>query len=225
MIKFYILDTNILLYDPNSLFQFKDNDVVIPLSVVKELDNFKKEVTELGRNARTAVRLLDDLRKEGLLSNGVKTKSGGRVEVVCEPGEKLFADDQILEIAKLRNSKEKPCIVITQDVNLRVRCDVHGIAAEDYEAGKTDAFSEIYGGHTQLSVSHETMAEFRKEKRLPVPSDKELYPNQYISLGPEDNSNDRALGRVSTDGKTINPLIRAPREMGAVQAKIGRAHV
>src|ERR1039457_2293786 len=70
--KNYILDTNVLLHDPNSILSFAENSVLIPIEVIEEIDRFKRESTELGQNARTVSRMLDGYRDEGHLSEGVK---------------------------------------------------------------------------------------------------------------------------------------------------------
>src|SRR5579863_7799683 len=82
MKKNYVLDTNVLLHDPRAIFRFEDNDVIIPIYVIEEVDQFKREGTERGRNARTIARLLDDLRdKGGSLAAGVPLSSGGSLRV------------------------------------------------------------------------------------------------------------------------------------------------
>ena len=82
--KNYILDTNVLLHDPNSLVNFKENNVLIPIDVLEEIDRFKRESTELGQNARTVSRTLDGLRAQGHLSNGVQLKNGGRLRIIIQ---------------------------------------------------------------------------------------------------------------------------------------------
>ncbi len=79
--KIFILDTNVLLHDPQALFAFEDNDVVISIHVIEEIDSFKKDSSELGRNAREVARSLDRLRADGQLRDGVPTQGGGRVRV------------------------------------------------------------------------------------------------------------------------------------------------
>ncbi len=84
MRKNYVLDTNVVLYDPRALFKFEDNDVILPIYVIEEIDQFKREGTERGRNARTFSRLLDEQRSRatgnptGLLSRGLPLESAGR---------------------------------------------------------------------------------------------------------------------------------------------------
>src|SRR5215470_2712461 len=89
-IKHFVLDTNVLLHNPNALFMFKENEVIIPFDVLEELDKFKTGTDDLGRNARTVIRHLDRLRQEGNLAKGVNVKeTRGRVRVILEEDQKL----------------------------------------------------------------------------------------------------------------------------------------
>src|SRR3984957_10227455 len=81
IVKNYILDTNVLLHDPNSLLNFADNHVLVPIEVIEEIDRFKRESTELGRNARTVSRMLDGFRGDGSLSEGVKLPNDGKLRI------------------------------------------------------------------------------------------------------------------------------------------------
>jgi len=132
MKKNYILDTNVLLHDPDSLFAFEDNDVVIPIYVLEEIDGFKRELSELGRSARQVSRNLDALRKKGPLSNGVELPGGGKLFVSLSQKElpnavldKNKADSRILSVAMAwkEKSTDRPNIFLTKDVNLRIRAD------------------------------------------------------------------------------------------------------
>ena len=82
MKKNFVLDTNVLLHDPRSLFSFDDNNVVIPIYVIEEIDKFKRDLSELGRNARVVARYLDAFRAEGSLAEGVPLPGGGTLRVV-----------------------------------------------------------------------------------------------------------------------------------------------
>src|SRR6185369_3337342 len=84
-VKNYILDTNVLLHDPNSLLSFQDNNVLIPIEVIEEIDRFKRESSELGQNARTVSRSLDALRAQGHLNEGVRLSNGGCLRIVVPP--------------------------------------------------------------------------------------------------------------------------------------------
>ena len=84
--KNYIIDTNVLLHDPNSLLSFANNSVLIPIEVIEEIDRFKRESSELGQNARSVSRMLDGLRGEGRLSEGVRLPNGGQLRIVFHGG-------------------------------------------------------------------------------------------------------------------------------------------
>src|SRR3954447_4794164 len=83
-VKNYVLDTNVLLHDPNSVLYFENNHVLIPIEVIEEIDRFKRESTELGQNARTISRTLDSLRGKGSLSEGVKLENGGCLRIIFQ---------------------------------------------------------------------------------------------------------------------------------------------
>src|SRR5271157_4286937 len=99
-VKNYILDTNVLLHDPNSILAFKGNNVLIPIEVIEEIDRFKRESTELGQNARTVSRRLDGLRTKGSLSEGVTLENGGRLRIIFQKkgdvnGSAIFAGNTV----------------------------------------------------------------------------------------------------------------------------------
>src|SRR5947209_12903546 len=99
--KNYILDTNVLLHDPNSLLCFDDNNVLVPIEVIEEIDRFKRESTELGQNARTVSRMLDAFRASGHLNKGVALPNGGELRIIFHKrdaatnGHAIFALDSV----------------------------------------------------------------------------------------------------------------------------------
>src|SRR4029079_15956564 len=144
MKKNYVLDTNVLLYDPQAIFKFEDNDVIIPIYVIEEVDQFKREGTERGRNARSIARLLDDLRdKGGSLASGVPLATGGILRVAVpekRPHLESAIDHAAMDAAILQTAFEcrekdggKPTVFVTMDTNLRIRADALGMVAETYE--------------------------------------------------------------------------------------------
>src|SRR5580692_5677778 len=94
LVKNYILDTNVLLHDPNSLLNFEENSVLIPIEVIEEIDRFKRESSELGQNARAVSRMLDAFRGEGRLSEGVKLPNGGKLKIVFQKNGQASGHDQ-----------------------------------------------------------------------------------------------------------------------------------
>ena len=145
MKKNYILDTNVLLHDPNSLLKFEDNNVLLPIEVIEEIDRFKRESSELGQNARTVSRMLDGFRGAGRLSEGVPLPNGGNLCIVFQHakpspnGHALFGNDtvdnRILSLASgiLKSQPRSQTVLVSKDINLRIKADALGLQAEDYE--------------------------------------------------------------------------------------------
>lgn len=199
--KVFVLDTNVLLYDPQAIYKFGDNLIVIPMIVIEELDNFKKNQDETGRNSRQFSRYLDDLRKKGDLSQGVSLERGGilrvdtngKIEGTRVETELVFSkpDHRILSTA-LHESKKHPdkkVILVSKDINLRIKSDILGVPSEDYENEKIN-FEEMYSGLRILDVANELVTEFKSKEELPIncldiPT---VYPNQYFFLKGTDSN-------------------------------------
>ena len=216
MRKNYILDANILIHDPKSIFQFADNTVIIPIGVITEIDRFKKERTERGYNARAVVRLLDSLRGEQRLADGVPIEGGGRLKVYCERDRALAggngqADTEILKVAHAiqRAEPDTPVIIVTKDINLRIRADAVGLRAEDYETDRVP-LADLYTGQLEYDLPPDQLTEFRTTGQLPV-ADGPLVPNEYVLLRPDDGGRTTALARVDVDGQTFVAL-REPED-------------
>ncbi len=202
MPKNYVLDTNVLLHDPNALFSFGDNTVIIPIFVIEEIDNFKKQLNELGRNARHFSRKMDELRAKGKLTTGVPLDNGGtlRVEHKCDHLPESISntpsqDTKILGVAMyVADKSPDPTIFVSKDVNLRIRADVAGLQAEDYLAGKVQ-ISDLYTGWKEVTVPPEAIDEFYSVGHLPMDVAGELLANQYVCLVDEGNPKHTALAR------------------------------
>jgi PhoH-like ATPase len=223
--KNFVLDTNVLIHDPNSIFQFADNDVIIPIYALEEVDRFKKELSERGRNARTISRYLDEFRaKGGKLAAGIKLPGGGslRVAMALKNIPQVFRDRRmqdnfILAVAlEVAAATQTPTIFVTKDVNLRVRSEALGLTAQDFEHDKID-IEELYSGVSEHVVPGEDVDRFQSEKRMELPAEPrddgvtgELVPNQYVML--QDNINDKhtALGRYDAGAGEIAAL-RPPK--------------
>jgi PhoH-like ATPase len=146
--KIFVIDTNVILHDHQCIFNFEDNDVVLPITVLEELDKFKRGSEQLNYQAREFVRLLDDLVKDDFFNGGLslgKDKGKLRIETGRPFSEKLkvsfkedIADHRILAISEYlkEKSKEHKVVLITKDINLRMKAKSIGIAAEDYKNDK-----------------------------------------------------------------------------------------
>ncbi len=211
--KNYILDTNVLLHDPNSLLNFQENCVLIPIEVLEEIDHFKRESSELGQNARTVSRMLDGFRAKGHLNDGVSLGNGGSLRIVFgDHAEKpVFGnsvDNRIVAVTKsIQETDPKiPTILVTKDINLRIKADVLGLAAEDYETGRV-FLTQLYTGIIDLTVSAEKMARFRLEGELELNGGTKYFPNEYCTLTEEANPKRTALTKVDHTGKKLVPIL------------------
>lgn len=217
MKKTYILDTNVLLHDVNSIESFQDNDVIIPIIVIEELDNFKNNADELGKNARIVSRKLDAYRAKGRLSEGVKLEHGGTLKIELEkenllPPNLFFnkSDNGILNIAyalkkktdTLKKSLQQPIIIVTKDTNLRLKSEAIGLQAEDYETNKVN-YNELYTGIAELEVDPGVIDAFYQKKSMALPKDNGYYPNQFIIMRANDGSKKSAIGRVDNKEEKI----------------------
>lgn len=210
--KTYVLDTNILLHSPASLFVFEENEVVIPLAVIEEIDNQKRRQDEIGRNAREVSRILDQLRAQGDLSQGVPLTNGGsiRIEVnhchwedlpeYMEVLDAFKSDNRILAVALslAQASQNGPVILVSKDLNLRVKADVLGLNAEDLINDKVD-FRQLYSGQAELAVTKGQMDGFFREKKLPWNGEPPVHENQFAVLKCASNPSLSGLARKSGD--------------------------
>lgn len=225
MHKTYVLDTNILLHNPQSMFAFQDNAVVLPLAVIEEIDNQKKRQDEIGRNARIASQLLDALRSSGRLSEGVDLPDGGRlwIELNHQEGldlpkglDPLKHDNRILALASsLNGNGHGPVILVTKDLNLRIKADVLGIPAEDFNNDKVD-YHKLYSGVGEHYLSSEELDVFFKQGKLSLNGRLQAHPNQFVVLKSQCNPSQSAIGRYFQStlwplvhGDTVNWGIRA----------------
>lgn len=224
MLKTYVLDTNVLLHDPTAYLEFEDNIVIIPLCVLSEIDKFKRELTERGKNARTVARSLDDLRKNGSLAEGVKTEKGGKIMVVfpknTDPFNALPPDDQIISIAKQIKSKDpiKPCVIVSKDITLRLKADSIGLDAEDYENGHVKKTTETYLGYSEIKVASEVIEAFEIEKSIKL-QDFKFFANQYVNLLSVEDEKKSSLARFDLESGSLIPLIQAPQTFGSVRPR------
>lgn len=219
MKKNYVLDTNVLLYDPQAILKFEDNDVVIPIYCIEEVDQFKRESTERGRNARTIARLLDGLRQSGSLAKGVALATGGTLRIAIparrpalpEALDHSAQDQAILQVAiDIRDGSPNPTIFVTMDSNLRIRADALGLAAETYENVRVEV-DQLDPGVVELDVDGALVDGFFQEGSAPPPPGVELHPNACVLLRDKLAASHTALGRYDGAKGRILPL-RATRE-------------
>ena len=222
MRKNYVLDTNVLLHDPRALFQFKDNNVIIPIYVVEEIDKFKRDLSELGRNARQVSRDLDAFREEnGSLTEGVPLESGGTLRVLFTQRElprelmnQHIADNRILALAMDVKEREPNlrCVFVTKDINLRIRADALGLVTEDYENDKIEN-PEVYMGVRELEVGKGDIDDFYTRGELSPPDGiNGVYPNEFALLKDRNAPNHTALSKYNAQKGRFVPLLKSLKE-------------
>jgi len=222
--KTFVLDTNVLLHDPDSLFVFADNKVVIPMTVIEELDMMKRRNDELGRNSRLVSRKLDMLRKRGSLIEGVKLDNGGIIKIELDWDKELpkefiedKADHRILSVAlKLKKEGEK-VIFITKDINLRIKAEALGLVTQDYERAKV-SIETIYSGFREFEVSKEVVDKIFTSGKILVEElakeinikEEEIYYNEFLIL--KFNKSYSALCRIKKGDFNKKEAVRVPSQ-------------
>lgn len=244
MKKVYVLDTNVLMSDPNSIFSFQENDLIIPMAVLEELDRHKGRPDEQGRNARQVSRTLDEMRKDGKsLVSGIDLPNGGQLKVVSIDGMQLTTPIELrldkvdnliiafmlklhkasLEASLVSNSTEleNEPILVSKDINVRLKCDALGIKCEDYlNLRVTDDLDQFYRGVITLEIDEDSIDQFFYDNKLEIAESilnkNKFYPNQITILK---NSYDgvtikSAITKLSADCKWFLPIARIDNAFG-----------
>ena len=216
MVKNYILDTNVIIHDPNCFFNFEDNNVIIPIVAIEELDNIKNREGMVGYHARIAARELNSLRSQGNLEQGIKTPDGGTIRIElnhmdmsCIPQgiDTQKNDTRILAMAKnlQKETPHIPTILVTKDVYMAIKADSFGIEAQDYNNDKIKC-DELYTGYRDVYAPSEKINLIYKGG-LPaheISLEEPLYPNEFLNITSLDDDNHKVLARF--DGSLIVPL-------------------
>ncbi|UVI32174.1 PhoH family protein [Paenibacillus spongiae] len=237
MNKIFVLDTNVLLHDPQAIYAFDDNEVIIPAVVLEEIDSKKRLADEIGRNARTVSRLLDGMREEGHLHAGIPLQGGGLLKVelnhrsfvrVQEMFGEMSNDNRILAVAlnyfleEQGKEDPRPVVIVSKDVLVRIKADVLGIMAEDYLSDRVVRPSEVYGGYMTVFVHPSVIDEFYTYRFLTIKTlqlNTKLYPNEFVILRDEMGTSKSALLKVSQDGVKLEPLYLSNEPVWGITAR------
>jgi len=203
-VKTFVLDTNVLLHSPVALAVFDDNQVVLPMAVLEELDKFKTQSSELGRNARESIRKLDALREGGKLAKGVPLTSGGTLRVLVTPEiekaglEEDTPDNALIRLAYWLGRQGERVIIVSMDINVRVKANAIGLEAEDFEHEKVN-FDELYSGYQETAVPRSVIERLYDGQVLAAAPAK-CYPNMFLHLSAIGQNDLKAIARVFPDG-------------------------
>ena len=226
-VRTFVLDTNVLLHSAGSLGCFQDNDVVIPMAVVEELDKFKKNSDELGRNARRVIRWLDRLRElesePGALTRGAAVSrlvpgATGRLYVLTaeaihadsSEADKVFEnelglnspDNRILRVACALRNAGRDVVFISKDINLRLKADALGLRVMDFETEKVRA-PELYRGFCRHTLRAAELDRLYRERELPGAVVPDALANEFIVFASEADEKKTALARRRADGRIV----------------------
>lgn len=217
--KTYIIDTSVLLQDPDCISKFTDNRVVISMASLEELDKMKRYTDELGKNARQVIRYIDALKSEELYSgidvgNGVELRVFVEKRSIQKNGFPLHIDgsaNKILHTAYLLQESGEQVVLITRDSLLRIRAESIGIKAEDYRNLK-DSYDNMYTGIRKIRVEKKHIEQFYTGQPLDLDL-KGLYPNEYCVLIHEDTE---VVGKYHKKKQNLEPLIPIDNDIWGV---------
>lgn len=217
--KTFVLDTNVLLHDPEAINKFPDNNVVIPVTVLEELDKMKRLPNDLGKNSRLVFRLLDSLATLGTgdLHHGVTMDTGSTIRIQLEIKTDYpynFAlsinDNRIIMAAYLLHEKGEQVVFVSKDFAARIKAEAVGLCAQDYQNLRY-SYDTIYKGIRKMEASKHDVDVFYKDGVLPMPNS-DCRPNEYcIVTSPEHSS---AVGKYDPQRKALEPLIKTPNIWG-----------
>ena len=231
--KVYVLDTSVYLTDASCIKSFKNNDILIPLKVLEEIDKHKKRQDSVGSQARATIRALDEFRSRGSLSKGVRIAKGlGLIRVssynpLCLPDDLDLEDSDNQIIATALSEKEslrtttRKVVVVSRDINMRVKCDSLGLLTEDYQAEQVvESSSGLYTGRVEILIDEQEIDKFYEGKEVWL--DKEnikLYPNQFIMLISNSNQKKTALARFVNYNTPLKRIIKSSQRVWSTTAR------
>lgn len=218
MIKNYVIDTNVMIHDPDFMYKFSDNNVIIPILCIEELDNLKKREGLVGFNARHVAKELQTLMESGDISEGIQLSNGGvlRVELnhlntaILPNGVDFSKNDSriIAVVINLQEAEpETPTILVTKDVYMHVKARSLSIKVEDFQNDKI-VKDDVYTGYVEVEwPSDHIDAIYGGGMVIDEDLDIELFPNQFLHIRSSDRAGHEVLARF--DGQRVVPLKHA----------------
>lgn len=245
--KTFVLDTNVLLHNPRAIFVFQEHDVVIPFTVLEELDTFKTRNDDVGRNARECIRHLDALREKGRLLDGVCLGNGEpaleaargagckgmlRVDVSVHERPEVIREDtpdnRILASALSVEKDAGRVVFVSKDLNARLKADALGLIAEDFETDKVEA-EHLYTGYTTAEVHGALIDELYDERMLDADrlaeaiadddEPRDFAPNEFVLMIDSDDEGHTGLARRLADTEQVIPVTGPRKPVFGIMAR------
>ncbi len=222
--KTFIIDTNVLIHDSAAITKFKDNDVVISLSVLEELDGLKRNTDEAGKSARDVIRYIDSLKGEGGgdLQQGIQISEGPKVRVFLDAqidrveGFPLSLDrmsNRLLLVAHLLKEGGENVVIVSKDFVTRVKAEAMNLESEDYENTKA-SYEELYKGIRRVEVAKREIDLFYKDGTL-ADITGDFRPNEFAMLVSPENSS--AVCKFNSKTKKLEPLLQVSKDIWGIQ--------
>ncbi len=217
--KTYVLDTSVYLTDASAINSYGNNDVLIPLKVLEEIDNNKKRQDSVGANARNLIRILDSLRQNGDLRKGVRLGKGKGIVFVRNYDPALLPNDldpktpdnQIIGTAltEIDASPKRKVILISRDINMRIKCDAVGIPSEDYNRDQVVSDRRLlYTGVKHHLVDEQIIDRFYSKEEIFLEEDEvKILPNQFVMLVSNSNEKKTALAKFDNYHLPLKKII------------------
>jgi PhoH-like ATPase len=214
MIKNYVIDTNVMIHDPNFLHSFEDNNVIIPILAIEELDNLKTREGVVGFSARKVAKELQVLMKQGDIQKGIPLDTGGtlRVELnhldtsVFPNGIDVQKNDtKIIAVTiNLQRAESIPTILVTKDLYMSIKAKSLGVEVQDYQNDKIMT-EDIYKGYRDYEMVSEEIDQIYSEGlALPEELEGHVYPNEFLHIKSTNKTGHEVLARYN--GQKLVPL-------------------
>ena len=217
--KSYVLDTNVYLTDAHCFKKFGTNDIILPIKVLEEIDKHKKRQDGVGAHARRSIRLLDELRERGNLHKGVRIGKGlGIIRAIFSDTtllpptmDRSDADNIIIAAALGEQQSDSPntVVIVSLDINLRVRCDAIGLECQDYNENQViKEKAEFYSGFTKHSVDDSTIDRFYSGEEIFIEEESgEFFPRQFVMLVSTSDAKKTALSSFISYKKPLRRVV------------------
>jgi PhoH-like ATPase len=215
MTKTYVLDTNVFLSDPDCIHSFEDNDLLIPILVLEELDKHKTRNDDVGRNARQVSRTLDAMRNQGSFHDGVKTRGGGTIRIVPSPKDPATFLPKDLSVSSsvdnmiigfMLSYEDKNLVLVSKDINIRVKCDALGLKCQDYLSMRVSSdIDELYRGVKVVHTTEDVVDSFYLNGKIKTSdaTQEQIFPNQIViikTIDEQGNTIKSGMSRAYEDG-------------------------